>query len=353
MHADGLVDGVRFKFKGQTKLEKCSLSTDNEGIIELTTLQATHVEGWELMNGGKCLASIKEIIVAANNDEENNENSQADVSASTENVSSGTEKNGCFTVLSAADFKTWWNDNYEDATEKVGRDPSEAGFITKLEQWAMKGSDKQETLVFLASMRHQNPANFMSYKLKFWVEKTTELLKKDCTSWLPLLKTDQVIDEEYLKSSEGTEKSMKVREWWTAHESTHAIVNGGANPLKSSKKELVQWAKEPKHAALRSDLVRIVACTRDKILEQSWPEGHWLVNLKKRQRRLGTFDEVWHDLESNKKSKTDPPVSTSASSSLSMKVCEKHVQGTTSSGNSQTKKGSEAENEIGEDFFAK
>ena len=56
---------------------------------------------------------------------------------------------------------------------------------------------------------------------------------------------------------------------------------------------------DSENAAMRCDLVHIVSCTRDEILEQSWPEGHWLVNLKKRQSRLGTFDEVWRDLGSN------------------------------------------------------
>ena len=81
----------------------------------------------------------------------------------------------------------------------------------------------------------------MSCKLKFWLENTTELLEKqDCTSWLPNLEIDQVIDEEYLQSRAGTEKSTEVRKWWSANESTNAIVKGGANPLKSSKDKLLQ-----------------------------------------------------------------------------------------------------------------
>lgn len=172
-----------------------------------------------------------------------------------------------------------------------------------MKDWVVNGKNTQEKLCFLASMPHQNCADFMSYKLKFWLENTTELLEKqNCTSWLSNLEIDQVIDEEYLVSRAGTEKSTEVREWLGARESTNAIVKGGANPLKSSKDKLMQLAKDSENAAMRCDLVHIVSCTRDEILEQSWPDGHLLVNLKKRQSDR-TFAELWRGLGSNNNKK--------------------------------------------------
>ena len=100
--------------------------------------------------------------------------------------------------------------------------------------------------------------------------------------WLPKLEINQVIDKEYLHLRAGTEKSIEVCKWWVAHESTNAIIKGGANLLTSSKDTIIQWDNDAENAAMRYDLVHIVSCTCDKILEQFWPERHWMVNLKKR-----------------------------------------------------------------------
>ena len=51
----------------------------------------------------------------------------------------------------------------------------------------------------------------MSYKVKYWLENTKELLRiQDCRSQLPKLEIDQVIDEEYLQTQDGTEESSEV-----------------------------------------------------------------------------------------------------------------------------------------------
>ena len=55
----------------------------------------------------------------------------------------------------------------------------------------------------------------------------------------------------------------------------------GPNPLKSGEDELMQRVNELEDASMRHDLVQIILCTCNEIIEQSLPKGHWLVNLKK------------------------------------------------------------------------
>ena len=93
----------------------------------------------------------------------------------------------------------------------------------------------------------------------FWLKKTKELLEKeDCTSWLPNLEIDQVIDEEYLQTKSGTERSTEVREWWSSSESINAMLIAGSNLLKSGDDDLMQWANESEDASMRHDLVQII-----------------------------------------------------------------------------------------------
>ena len=64
----------------------------------------------------------------------------------------------------------------------------------------------------------------------------------------------------------------------------------------------MQWANELEDASMRHDLVQIVSCTHNEIIEQSWPEGHWLVNLKKRKQD-SWFDKVLCNQGINKRDK--------------------------------------------------
>ena len=70
-------------------------------------LQATDVQGWELMSKGKCLANIKNMIVAANKGEESGVNSVAHVSANTDKSSNGTEHTGRRAELDQTNFEIY------------------------------------------------------------------------------------------------------------------------------------------------------------------------------------------------------------------------------------------------------
>ena len=56
----GIIDAVQFKFTNKRKPETCSFDTNKEQIFELTSMQASAVEGWKVMINGKIIDSVKE-----------------------------------------------------------------------------------------------------------------------------------------------------------------------------------------------------------------------------------------------------------------------------------------------------
>ena len=122
--------------------QTCALDKDHERIVALTCMQATHVQGWELMNNGKCLYDIKTLIISANACKNNAEFSATDLDSEFGKASDDTGNVGFTKDFDCYYFEIWWNENHEDITEVVGCDPKDKKTLTKLESWAVSGEKK-------------------------------------------------------------------------------------------------------------------------------------------------------------------------------------------------------------------
>ena len=90
---------------------------------------------------------------------------------------------------------------------------------------------------------------------------------------------------------EGTKQTKESKEFWESEENENAYEMCG-DPAESTDQDLLAWAGDTHNQHQRRLLVESIASLSDDVLLQSYVDGQFLVDLKKRA-RSGIFQQMF------------------------------------------------------------
>ena len=325
----GFADSVEVKMLGEKEAKVYSLciGDDLQSIIELTSTGATGVEGWRPLKNKTPTTSIfdemeQSAIASTSVRSEKTLTGYAGTPESAVGVPMQVDELNHLTIDSQnekafslleqfhpeedtlnndpSDLQQFWEINCNDITSQCGRKVSDSHFEMKLREWSNDGDNNRMKLDFLRRMAELNENEFRSWggNSRVWLVNVKSKINSGAyDSWLPCSENELGTNDGYWLSDAGIKETADCKMFWEKDESESAYEMLG-NPAEATDDELLRWAGNKANQVERERFVKSIARLSDDVLLESYVDGGFVVELKK---RMNSFSAKNHSHSLKKK----------------------------------------------------
>ena len=309
----GLADSVEVKMLAEKDAKVYSLCNkdDLQTVIELTTTAAIGVEGWRPLKNKEPTTSIFDEMKKSGGASwtgyagtpesavgvpmEVDESNPLKINSENEMALSLLEPflpEEATVTNEPSDLQQFWEVNCNVITSKCGRKVSDSHFETKLREWCNEGDNNSIKLSFLWRMANLDENVFRSWggNSRVWLVNVKSRINSGAyDSWLTCSENKVGTNDAYWLSDAGIKETADCKLFWEKGEDENAYEMLG-NPAEATYDELLRWAANQANQSQRKRFLVSIARLSDDVLLESYVDGGFLVELKKRMNSFSVKD---------------------------------------------------------------